>query len=55
MNALEVKNLTIAFEMYGKGIKYYMLFNFKAGRRMDVHLKADDQLKVKLGVKMRFF
>ena len=41
--------------MYGKGIKYYMLFNFKAGRRMDVHLKADDRLKVKFGLKMRFF
>lgn len=41
--------------MYGEGMKCYLLLNYKSKGRMEVCFKADDQLKVKLGLKMRFF
>lgn len=41
--------------MYGEGVRYYAMFTYKPGRNMQICFKADDKLKIKLGVQMRFF
>ena len=40
---------------YGEGFGGYAMVAGKLGRRAQVYVKADDAVKVKLGLKMRFF
>lgn len=41
--------------MYGEGVKHYVLFSYKFGRKTTFYIKADDVPRVKIGLKMRFF
>lgn len=41
--------------MYGKGFQWYALLQCRIWKNVALHLKADDEPKVKLGVKMMFF
>ena len=41
--------------LYGRGIKWFLLFNCKVGKNTTAYVKADGDSKIKLGLKMRFF